>query len=99
MSDKINWKELELGALWISRSGKSKYNGKLKLNGKDVSVIVMENTFKKPDDNSPDFRLYLSPPRDAAPTPGKAPTSGSRSPAPPKSVDAPPTPPSDDVPW
>jgi uncharacterized protein (DUF736 family) len=47
----------EVGALWENQSkgGKVYFSGKV--NG--VPVIVFQNTYKKPGEKSPDWRVYL----------------------------------------
>ena len=60
MSD-TNKKE-DIGALWArtSRSGLDFLSGKIKVDGKEISIIAFANTYKKPGDSAPDWRVYPS---------------------------------------
>jgi hypothetical protein len=55
----------ELGALWIKEGQKGKFmSGKLKIDGKDIPIVIFRNTYKEPGDNKPDYKVYKSKPKD-----------------------------------
>ena len=57
-----NWKERELGALWL-KQGRDFYTGSISIDGKSERVIVFTNkgTKDKPKkDNEPDLVIYKS---------------------------------------
>jgi uncharacterized protein (DUF736 family) len=58
------WRERELGALWKKKSdsGATRLTGKLKINGKEINVVIFPNKFKADNEKAPDFRVYLSEP-------------------------------------
>lgn len=58
MSDtnKTNWKEKELGALW-DRGGK--WSGKITINGETINLICFPNS-SKANPSAPDIRIYRS---------------------------------------
>lgn len=56
-------KEQEIGALWTkkSKAGASFLSGYILNEQKQrVNVVVFKNSYKKPGEKTPDFRLYLS---------------------------------------
>lgn len=60
-------KKPEIGALWerTSQAGNKFLSGKVVVDGKDVEIIIFANTYKKPGETSPDWRIYASEPRQA----------------------------------
>lgn len=64
-----DWKERELGALWLKESEKGKFlSGYVTVDGEEVSVVVYKNNFyeqdKKDGKNSPYYRVYKSLPKE-----------------------------------
>jgi uncharacterized protein (DUF736 family) len=59
-------RESELGGLWLktSQAGNKFMSGKLRLNGETIEVVVFKNTYKTAGDNTPDYRVYRSEPRE-----------------------------------
>jgi uncharacterized protein (DUF736 family) len=62
-ANKQNNKKNEIGALWkkVSTSGSEYFSGYV--NGEDgerVKVVAFENTYKKPSESTPDFRIFVS---------------------------------------
>jgi uncharacterized protein (DUF736 family) len=56
-------KNKEIGALWekTSKAGNKFKSGYIQLeNGERLEVVVFTNQYKKPGDNTPDLRVYLS---------------------------------------
>lgn len=56
-------KNKEIGALWekTSKAGNKFKTGYVQLeSGERCEVVIFSNQFKKPGDNTPDFRIYLS---------------------------------------
>lgn len=56
-------KNKEIGALWekTSKAGNKFKTGYVQLeNGERLEVVVFTNQYKKPGDNTPDLRIYLS---------------------------------------
>lgn len=70
---KTNYKELELGAFWVktSKTNKKYCTGNLKFKGEEVAVVMFKEENKK-SPNAPDYRVYLSVPRDGATKPTEA---------------------------
>jgi len=67
-NNKTDWSKLELGALWKRKSPTQTYlSGYIKVDElgtqKEVKVVVFSNKNKKDNDKAPDFRVYLSEPR------------------------------------
>lgn len=64
-------KSSEMGGLWLKESaaGKKYMSGKLTLNGSAVEVVVFKNEHKQQGERTPDYRVYVSRPRDGAPQP------------------------------
>ena len=57
------WAEREIGALWKREGSNQKYlSGKLKVDGKEVGVVVFTNRNKAEGSNQPDFRMYRDKP-------------------------------------
>lgn len=56
----------ELGCLWEreSRNGRF-FSGNVTINGQKTDIIVFSNNFKKGNDKAPDYRIYLSEPRES----------------------------------
>jgi len=54
----------ELGAIWqkTSNNGGTFYSGKVTVNGETVEIVMFPNKFKNAP-NHPDWRIYLSNPR------------------------------------
>lgn len=52
----------ELGGLWLkeSQAGVKFMSGKITVDGQQIDVVLFKNTFKKPGENTPDYRLYRS---------------------------------------
>ncbi len=64
MSEKIDWKKQEIGGLWRKedQDGNTKLlSGRIKLNGKDIAIVIFPNRFKDENPKAPDFRVYLAP--------------------------------------
>ena len=60
---KNEWAEREIGALWKREGSNQKYlSGKLKVDGKEVGVVVFTNRHKAEGSNQPDFRMYRDKP-------------------------------------
>lgn len=56
-------KNKEIGALWekTSKAGNKFKTGYVQLeSGERIEVVVFTNQYKKPGDNTPDLRIYLS---------------------------------------
>jgi hypothetical protein len=56
-------RDKEIGAFWLkkSKAGNDFLSGYvLGENKEKVSVVVFKNTYKKPGETSPDYRVYLS---------------------------------------
>ena len=69
-NNKTDWSKLELGALWKRKSATQTYlSGYIKVDElgtqKEVKVVVFSNKSKKDNDKAPDFRVYLSEPRNS----------------------------------
>jgi hypothetical protein len=61
MSDE---KQKSIGALWENQSSKGKYfTGQLEIDEKKIKIVVFANGFKK-EDKHPDWKIYVSVPRD-----------------------------------
>lgn len=63
MENNTNNKKQEAGALWekTSKAGKKFFSGYfLDQDGERVKIVAFENIYKKPGENSPDIRVYLS---------------------------------------
>lgn len=61
-SNKQN-KKNEVGALWkkVSTSGSEYFSGYVSgENGEKIKVVAFENTYKKPGETTPDFRIFIS---------------------------------------
>ena len=72
-NNKTDWSKLELGALWKRKSPTQTYlSGYIKVDElgtqKEVKVVVFSNKSKKDNDKAPDFRVYLSEPRNTSGT-------------------------------
>lgn len=71
MSDKkegnSEWKDRELGVLWLSRSGKSYFGHITTPDGTKYEVVAFSNAARKKDgavkENAPDIQIYKSVPR------------------------------------
>tara|TARA_R100000808_G_C2143039_1_gene150792 strand:- start:1802 stop:2059 length:258 start_codon:yes stop_codon:yes gene_type:complete len=63
-SNKNDWSDREIGALWKRDNGSQKYlTGKLKdKDGNEQQVVIFSNKHKNKD-TQPDFRVYKSEPR------------------------------------
>jgi len=60
---KSEWRERELGALWIKQGSSKNYmTGNFLSNGERIPVVVFKNT-NKTSDNAPDYIIYKSKPR------------------------------------
>ena len=66
MSDKNEWREREVGALWKSDNGKF-FTGRVTVNGETVKVVAFNNTDKK-SDKAPDVNIYVSKDREESKT-------------------------------
>jgi len=72
-NNKTDWSKLELGALWKRKSPTQTYlSGYIKVDEfgtqKEVKVVVFSNKNKKDNDKAPDFRVYLSEPKNGSNT-------------------------------
>lgn len=70
-NNKTDWSKLELGALWKRKSATQTYlSGYIKVDElgtqKEVKVVVFSNKSKKDNEKAPDFRVYLSEPRNTS---------------------------------
>jgi len=65
-SNKSEWSDREIGALWKRDNGNQKYlTGKMKnADGTEQQVVIFSNKHKNKE-NQPDFRVYKSEPRNA----------------------------------
>ena len=64
-TNKNEWSEREIGALWKRESPNQKYlTGKLKVDGVEKNVVIFSNKNKQKETH-PDFRVYLSRDRQA----------------------------------
>ena len=63
---KSEWRERELGALWIKQgnSAKDYMTGHCSINDEKVSVVVFKNT-NKTSERAPDYVIYKHKPREA----------------------------------
>ena len=62
-NNNTNNKKQEAGALWekTSKAGKKFFSGYVVgEDGEKIKIVGFENIYKKPGENSPDVRLYLS---------------------------------------
>lgn len=57
----IDWKEHEIGGLWVTKSKKGDkfLNGKVKIGQRKGKLFLFPNRFKKGNQNAPDFRVYF----------------------------------------
>jgi uncharacterized protein (DUF736 family) len=55
-------KKEDIGALWERKSagGNSYLSGNIKINDEKYDIVVFSNSYKKPGEKAPDFRIYLS---------------------------------------
>ena len=62
---KSEWRERELGALWIKQGNSSKdyMTGHCSVNDEKVSVVVFKNS-NKTSDRAPDYVIYKNKPRE-----------------------------------
>lgn len=62
---KSEWRERELGALWIKQGNSSKdyMTGHCSVNDEKVSVVVFKNN-NKTSDRAPDYVIYKNKPRE-----------------------------------
>ena len=66
---KSEWRERELGALWIKQGNSSKdyMTGHCSVNDEKVSVVVFKNS-NKTSDRAPDYVIYKNKPREDSAT-------------------------------
>ena len=66
---KSQWRERELGALWIKQGNSSKdyMTGHCSVNDEKVSVVVFKNS-NKTSDRAPDYVIYKNKPREDSAT-------------------------------
>jgi len=58
MNDKI-------GALWIKTSVKGDFlSGNIEIDGKKIPIVCFKNTLKKEGENTPDYNILISKPRE-----------------------------------
>jgi len=59
-----NEEKKDIGALWArtSKAGATFLSGKITVDGQEVEIIAFKNTYKKPGDKTPDWRVYPSTP-------------------------------------
>jgi hypothetical protein len=97
-NSKRNWDDSEIGSLWLrkTKTNQDILSGKVKVNGTEVEVVGFRNKAKYLNgevivgkEKNPDFRLYISEPRDQAPrqqvtntSPKSAPRQSAPKPAP-----------------
>jgi hypothetical protein len=103
MSENKSKQSTECGALWqaVSKATNMKYyNGNVTVNGVKHEIVVFKNKYKQANDRQPDWRIYLSTPRETpATTPAAAPRAAAVASAPkvapvqPPAPSAQPTPP------
>lgn len=56
---KSEWKEKEIGALWIKNGKQQDFlSGKIEVDGRVQQVIVFRNKGKKPENKAPDYIVY-----------------------------------------
>ena len=56
-------KDESIGALWISDNPKVAFSGNINMESGKVKVIVFKNSFKKEGEKSPDYKIYISKPK------------------------------------
>lgn len=54
-----------IGCLWRSTNEKIAFSGNIEINGEKVKIVVFKNSYKKVGDTAPDFKIYLSKPKEA----------------------------------
>lgn len=61
-------KEKDIGALWEKRTqkGAPMLTGQVTIRGEVIKIVVFKNGYKK-EDRHPDWRIFLSTPREDAP--------------------------------
>ena len=61
--------EQSIGAFWLKESAKGvKYmSGKITIGGAEHQIVMFKNTLKKEGENTPDYRIFASKPRDGEP--------------------------------
>jgi hypothetical protein len=58
-----------IGALWIRNGSSGEFlSGKITINGKETEIIAFVNTYKQEGEKTPDWRIFISEPRNASPT-------------------------------
>ena len=70
---KSEWRERELGALWIKQGNSSKdyMTGHCSVNDEKISVVVFKNN-NKSSDRAPDYVIYKHKPREEEGAPSAA---------------------------
>ena len=74
MSENKSKLNSEIGALWqaVSKATNMKYyNGSVTINGTKHDIVVFKNKYKQENDKTPNWRIYLSTPRENVNTPHK----------------------------
>jgi hypothetical protein len=61
--------EKSIGGLWVKDSNKGKFfSGVIEIDGKRTSIVVFKNKFKE-EEKHPDYKIFLSRPKEQKPKP------------------------------
>jgi hypothetical protein len=57
-----NGPKKDIGGLWLrkSQAGVSYFSGSITINGGKQDIVIFKNTYKKPEEKTPDYKIYLS---------------------------------------
>ena len=60
-------KQKDIGALWlnVSKAGTKYMSGSVEIDGVKTKIVVFKNTYKEKEAH-PDYKIYLSTPREGA---------------------------------
>jgi hypothetical protein len=59
--------ENSIGGLWIKESPKGKFfSGQIEIDGKKTSIVIFKNSYKE-QEKHPDYKIFLSKPREEKP--------------------------------
>lgn len=63
-NESYSWKDAKIGALWAKQrpDGSTTYNGRITVDGKEISIHVFPSKFAAENPNSPALTIHLSPP-------------------------------------